>query len=318
MVETDPVDVVGLTLGPMHAALAAARRMAPVELTGFHHVTEREPGIWFCCVPCSAAMVGAYLADVPPTLAAAHRIRELAGYRHPDPGTNGGTSLPRIAEGLAKAYGVELAPILAGDVAARLADGWAIMAGVNAGELAPVLRRWAPSFAGGHCVALAGTDGAGGWGWHDPLAPATTNGRPWTGEYARPADVAPALWATAYGARRLEPLMPIEADAALSSGRAITLATDTPCYADPRMVDRATVATGPVPLVGSAGKAWAVVVETRFGWADGQARPTVLYVPKAGHAPVIVPGAGGDAAQAAADMWDRWALGLGIPSRPEV
>lgn len=183
--------------------LARARLAAPapavrsVDLAGFRHVTEREPGPWICCAPCSGAMVTAWLGASPATLEAAHLIRTKAGKRHV-----GGMSPDELASGVLRAYGIELeaVPRDGRAISERLRAGWAIAVPMTYGRLPTHLRRWSPTFTGGHMGVLAGIDDTGHWGWWDPVAPAG-----WRGEYVLQAPIMGALWQTGLqGAPRRE------------------------------------------------------------------------------------------------------------------
>jgi hypothetical protein len=130
-------------------------------------------------------MAGHYAKpSIPATLAAAHSIRAAAGLPH-----SGGTRPEHLDTGLQRAYGVNPASCPKGDIPARAATH-ALIVPLNAGSLPSHLRRWQPSFAGGHTVCIAGVR-EGKLGWFDPLAPGG-----YSGEWVRWSDIDQAVWSS--------------------------------------------------------------------------------------------------------------------------
>jgi hypothetical protein len=157
-------------------------------LPGLTLVSERESGRWIDCAPCSAVMAAhAAKASVPATLSAAHRVRSAAGLPH-----SGGMTAAQVDAGLRLAYGVDLVPVAKADIPAKIAAGYAVVAVLTYGSLPSNLRRWQPSFTGGHSVCLAGTKD-GKIGWFDPLAPAG-----YSGEWTPYSAVDQALWSSGH------------------------------------------------------------------------------------------------------------------------
>lgn len=155
---------------------------------GLVFVSEREPGSWIDCGPCSAAMVAHYTdPHVAASLATAHRIRSAIPKPH-----SGGTTPAELIRGLDRAY-----PAIAGRTSSHSRDqvpdllrrGYAVAVCLTASRLPTRLRRWQPSFAGGHTVAMAGVNSSGRFGWFDPLATAG-----WSGEWVSWSDVDQAIW----------------------------------------------------------------------------------------------------------------------------
>lgn len=155
---------------------------------GLVFVSEREAGHWIDCGPCSAAMLAHYTdPSIPATLATAHRIRSAIPKPH-----SGGVTPAELVRGLDKAY-----PAIAGrtsshdrgDVPGLLRSGHAVAVCLTYAQLPSRLRRWQPSFTGGHTVAMAGVNSSGRFGWFDPLGTAG-----WSGEWVSWADVDQAIW----------------------------------------------------------------------------------------------------------------------------
>jgi hypothetical protein len=159
---------------------------------GLVFVSERESGPWIDCGPCSAAMVAHYTdPSIPASLATAHKIRAAIPRPH-----SGGTNAPDVLRGLDKAF-----PSIAGRTTSRRRDdvpellraGYAVSVSLTASELPSRLRRWQPSFGGGHSCAMAGYRSSDGrFGWFDPLGTAG-----WSGEWVRWEDVRAAIWTSA-------------------------------------------------------------------------------------------------------------------------
>jgi hypothetical protein len=156
---------------------------------GLAFVSERESGSWIDCGPCSAAMLAHYVdPTIAATLGTTHAIRAAVPLAH-----RGGLTPAQLLRGLDSAF-----PRIAGrtiahssrDVPELLRSGHAVAVSCTYGRLPSRLRRWQPSFAGGHTVAMAGYRSSDGrFGWFDPL------GTPeWSGEWVTWADVSGALW----------------------------------------------------------------------------------------------------------------------------
>lgn len=157
------------------------------------HVSEREPNSqpedpldpagYEDCVPCSGVMAanGMTLGAIPTTLAEAEALRRDAGV---PPG--GGMTTAQLNAGLRKRYGFEMAvvavPVVPPNHVATISGK---LSNFPAGHR---LRRWDPTYTGGHRVMVA-ADATGALGWADPLAPNVVNGQPWKGEPVTAAEV---------------------------------------------------------------------------------------------------------------------------------
>jgi hypothetical protein len=286
----------------------------PVNLAGFRHVTEREPGPWICCAPCSAAMVAAYAGAAPATLATAHTIRSRAGYPH-----TGGCDPTRIRQGMGHAFGLNTVTAKRERAAIDelLGQDYAIAIALTYGLLPGELRRWSPRFIGGHMAVLAGRHPTGAWGWYDPLAP-----QGWGGEWVSPPAIIRAMWSVGGFAAGGSQAMAITVNTGVATGHGIRLAAGTPLYNDPGATDRRMTVAAELrdaDYLGVAGDSYAVVVDTPEG------EHVQLFVPKARTAgpvkrdPDAVPTAPELARARLAGQqaeWDRWAGGLGVPRRP--
>jgi hypothetical protein len=179
---------------------------------GLVFVSEREAGPWIDCGPCSAAMVAHY-ADpkIAASLATAHAIRGAVPLPH-----SGGLTPAQLIRGLDRAF-VGIAGRTTshsrGEVPGLVRAGYAVVLSLTYGELPTRLRRWQPSFAGGHSVCLAGVNSSGRFGWFDPLA---TSG--WSGEWVSWTDVMPAVWSQA-GAILAAPRAPVQPPAPAPAAR---------------------------------------------------------------------------------------------------
>lgn len=218
MVSVDPAAV-----GPGILSLAAIA----ADTTGLpplRFVSEREAGSWICCGPCAAVMVaGWHDPGSPATLAAAHELRKAIPDDHA-----GGLSVAQLATGSEAWTGGDWRAYRAVDVLGLLGRGHAVVLGLDYGELPAELRRWSPSFDGGHYGTLAGRK-AGPFGelvgWWDPLAPAG-----WSGEWVRWSILMDAAWS---GGSVLTTLEPREAATMLVSDptpRRVDYPADTPLY----------------------------------------------------------------------------------------
>lgn len=139
--------------------------------------SEREPGGWHDCVYSAAlAMIAAAGFDSFPLGAFTDAEREAfersQTIKEPEKGGN----FPAADQAAANRYGVTLHASL--DLAALLArPGLAIaVAGVNA-HLPARLRRWDPSYVGGHAATVI-TQAPAGLLWLDPEAPMSYAGEP--------------------------------------------------------------------------------------------------------------------------------------------
>lgn len=157
-------------------------------VSGLTFVSERESGPWIDCAPCSGVMAAHYgKTSVPATLAAAHKVRSAAGRPH-----SGGMTASQVRAGLREAYGVSATVIERSEVPTYLARGYAVVVALTYSRLPSHLRRWQPSFTGGHSVCLAGRRSDGKVGWFDPLGTSS-----WDGEWVAWADVDQAVWTEA-------------------------------------------------------------------------------------------------------------------------
>jgi hypothetical protein len=137
------------------------------------HVTEREAdGSWEDCMPASAVMHAraALSPAIPPTHAEAEALRRDAGL----PST-GGVTIEQILVGLGKRYGWNGGTLVPSS--SFLSVFQPGTSAVVSGRLANFpsghrLRRWQPSFTGGHAVWIARLKDGTFW-WDDPLAPET-------------------------------------------------------------------------------------------------------------------------------------------------
>ena len=307
---TDPLGepvLAALTLAYADRAAPAWAELEAVTLAGFATVSEREAGPWICCAPCSAAMVGAFAGKCPPTLAAAHGIRTTAGYPHV-----GGTSPSRIAAG--SGFGFERLEADRALIDERLEDGWAMTAAVAGDRLAPALKRYVPGFAGGHDVALAGRSTDGRWGYWDPAAPAGA-----LGVYADPADVMAALWNAPGSLHALKgPTTMALALITDETPRTVTVAKGAMLYEldGSTRLSALAIALGPRPSPFGVGKLRAI-------YASHVGEPGVyLALVAATIVDEPAPATSAEAIAAASlagamTEWNRWAVGLGIPSRPD-
>jgi hypothetical protein len=148
--------------------------------------SERESGPWIDCSTCSAAMAAHWHdPSVPATLATAHAIRSAAGRPH-----SGGLTVEQLKAGLTRALRITADPINKQDIPSRLGHGYGIIVPLNYGDLPSHLRRWQPSFRGGHSIFMCGRHASTGkFGWFDPLAPAG-----YSGEWVNWGDVDQAIW----------------------------------------------------------------------------------------------------------------------------
>ena len=138
------------------------------------HVTEREPdGSWEDCLPASAVMHARAAHDrtIPATHAEAEALRVDAGL----PPT-GGVTIEQIIPGLQRRYGWAGGRLVgSADLLDALRPG---TSAIVSGRLAHFegghrLRRWQPTFSGGHSVWIARLRDGTLW-WDDPLGPATS------------------------------------------------------------------------------------------------------------------------------------------------
>jgi hypothetical protein len=156
-------------------------------VNGVVFASERESGHWIDCSTCSAAMAAHWHdPSVAATLATAHAIRSAVPLPH-----SGGLTPAQVKTGLQKALHVTADSISKADIPTRLAHNYGIIVPLNAGSLPAHLRRWQPSFAGGHSVFMCGRNSAGKFGWFDPLAPAG-----YSGEWVNWSDVDQAIWSS--------------------------------------------------------------------------------------------------------------------------
>jgi hypothetical protein len=147
--------------------------------------SERESGHWIDCSTCSAAMAAHWHdPSVHATLSTAHAIRSAVPLPH-----SGGLTPAQVKTGLQKALRVTADYISKGDIPNRLAHNYGIIVPLTAGSLPSHLRRWQPSFAGGHTVFMCGRNSSGKFGWFDPLAPSG-----YSGEWVNWSDVDQAIW----------------------------------------------------------------------------------------------------------------------------
>jgi hypothetical protein len=151
--------------------------------TDADHTSEREPGSWTNCVPCSLVMLArANLASPPSTNAEAQALRKQAGY--PD---HGPTSLRGFRAVFRVRYGFFYQIAQPADPFSILRPGWSCS---MTGSMAAFpnghnLRRWDAAFAGVHQWFVTHRPD-GSILIDDPLAP---EGIGYRGQFVTPAQV---------------------------------------------------------------------------------------------------------------------------------
>lgn len=280
---------------------------------GVVFVSERESGPWIDCVPTSGTMVAGWARREPsPHLNDAHRIREGAGLPH-----SGGMTDAQLADGLADVYGTAGSTIAAtkSAVLAALSDGRGLTWFHTYGRLPTDLRRWSPSFTGGHCAAIIGRKSATSElvGWFDPLA---TDG--WTGEFVDIDVLLAADWgdpARSYVREQEVPELPGSTFTLTGSqdGTVTVVATGKEYV---RVRDDGHFAIQPVPWVK---RVYAqATYQGKAAYLIGEEAALVMAADgefAADPAPEAPP-ADGAYSDGARDMWDAWSDGLGLPERP--
>lgn len=129
---------------------------------------------WEDCGPCSVLMLvdatTGHREPVTADLNEAERLRLAAGY-----GPTGGTNIGRLAGAATVRYRIKLPRAVSGAsavwTALRPGFGAAIAGTMGNFPAGHRLRRWQPSFAGGHSVYIAREDATQSVWWVDPLAP---------------------------------------------------------------------------------------------------------------------------------------------------
>jgi hypothetical protein len=147
------------------------------------------PPFWACTYTAllNGANVG-WLGQKPATHA---EVAALAGASG-DSDTRGGSRSSHMVQAVRTRYkaSVEIERCNGDEAQRRLANGYALVAGVTFGELPPRYRRWSPRFKLGHRVTLIGWS-AGRARILDPLA---SEGSDYAGEWIAWSDFAKAWW----------------------------------------------------------------------------------------------------------------------------
>jgi hypothetical protein len=147
------------------------------------------PPFWACTFTAllNGSNVG-WLGQKPATHAEVAALAGASGDRD----KRGGSRSSHMLRAVRVRYGTSIAldNVSAGRAQERLADGWALVAGVTYGELPVHYRRWSPRFKLGHRVTLLGWS-AGRTRLLDPLAPMKPS---YAGEWIPWRDFAGAWW----------------------------------------------------------------------------------------------------------------------------
>lgn len=137
---------------------------------------------WEDCGPVSVCLIADATTDgaqpTRKTLAEAEALRKAAGY-----GPNGGTNIQRLSAAAVIRYRIPLPRHVTGPTAIRAAlktgFGAAVAGTMGNFPRGHRLRRWQPSFTGGHAVYIARESTTARWLWLDPLAPQGTYSGDW-------------------------------------------------------------------------------------------------------------------------------------------
>lgn len=171
----------------------------PAAIPWHTHVSERElahqwpdgqqdDGRWEDCLWCSCVeMLNDTWKDVPDTLAFAEKLRDASG----EPPT-GGSNAWDAARGIKVVTGLVVPPIRGFDSlwnALKPGTAAAIAGSMGAFPSGHRLRRWLPSFAGGHSVYVARVDANARVWWCDPLAPRQVTAGGYNGEWVLKGDL---------------------------------------------------------------------------------------------------------------------------------
>lgn len=344
---------------PSATGAATGGKGAPI-VAGMTFVCERESGAWIDCVPCSGAMIAGWAEREPsPHLNDAHRIREGAGLPH-----SGGMTDYQLAQGLEEVYSTAGSTIAATKAAIleALDDGRGVTWFHTYGRLPSDLRRWSPSFTGGHCAAIVGRKSPTSElvGWWDPLA---TEG--WTGEWVDLDVLLAADWGDPARSYQRKSSSGSSGGGGGDVGIRYNLerwkiAEGTPFYDAPKgakigSYSSATTTTTMGPALTSSDPdgvnyGWRAAL-VRSGALDGTTGPKVVWIERPADSAIVAsppgwdedvwtfltadptnwvtpvppggeppPSSGGsyeDGYNAgAADEWEEWRTGLGIPAPP--
>lgn len=282
-------------------------------VAGVTFVSERESGAWISCVPCAATMVLGWAEREPsPHLNDAHRIREGAGLPH-----SGGMTDAQLADGLEAEYGVQgtTIPATKAAVLEALDEGRGLTWFHTYGRLPENLRRWSPSFTGGHCAAIIGRKSPTSdlVGWWDPLATSD-----WTGEWVDIDTLLGADWgdpARSFQRPQEEETVEPVPVADATPGMTVDLPKLWDLYAYPGQAPDSQVPT--------AQPGAPVLFVTGTGWTAVSFRGQAMYVKGLEVIPAPPPSGGGGGGsyeegyqEGVADQWQAWADGLGVPPPP--
>ena len=126
------------------------------------------PPYWSCTF--SALLNGANVAWLGRKPATHTEVAALAGASG-DPDTRHGSRFRHMVQAVKVRYQKDVGPdnVSSAEAERRLADGWALVAGVTYGELPPKFRHWSPGFKLGHRVTVFGFS-SGRTRLLDPLA----------------------------------------------------------------------------------------------------------------------------------------------------
>ena len=287
---------------------------------GLAVTSEREPGSWIDCVPCSGVVVAENGGlEKSPALDDAHRIRSGAGLPH-----SGGMTTGDLVDGVRAAYGVGLTRVPRNKEAIRdkLGAGWALAVFHVYGELPSHYRRWDTGFSGNHCATIAGRNGQQA-GWYDPLATQGYAGE-WIDLDVMLAATFDDLWAYPRGAGGGGDMAISTKGLTLTSSHACKPPAGSPITDQPGGGTIIGTASGvALDYFGSSGGSKAVRFDPGSGsviaYYTGGAEPFPKGPPpepEPGPEPEPCPDYDEGYRAGAVAQWDAWADGLGIPDRP--
>jgi len=240
----------------------------------------------------------------------AHAIRRAGGRPHPAGNTAGELRL-----GAEKALGVVLRSVAADDIPDRLHAGFAVVVGIQYADFPTYLKVQPNDF--GHAICLFGFDEPTfRVGVFDPLWLQGASGAwsPWT-------HIKGALWPNGNHSTTTERLVTMAGDYLIydddvTTQRTGAVAKGTPFFNDWKMTDRRGQIAGDgnrFRIYGRKGDAYAVRVNTSQGYADDEAKPTLVFIAKTKVTEIVVdpdlvpaPPANCDAAVAERDAeWEK-------------
>ena len=279
-------------------------------------MTETTESPYVCCGYCSAGMV---CRVVKPSLSnkmanTAHPIRSASGRPH-----DAGSNATELRNGSKAAHGVTLEALAVNEVIVRLEAGYAAEVALDYDRLPAYLQVQSGSF--GHSVMLAGWKAGDMVGFFDPLWPQDAYGA-----WAKWSELKPALWsdgnhngATVKGASAVGNDT-VYASAGVTSGKVAAVKAGQVWWKDGEGLDKggefgSAASVVYLGTVNSDNSKQAVIANTGNVYADGQPRPTIVYVTGAVVSDAPASPAGDELAIRRAE-WDRYSAGLGVPPRP--